>query len=223
MYLRIVLLLFILLNHHATAALSPFYIGTVTDHSASKGIYLDSIDTDTGKLGALTLAAEAKNPNFLALSPDHQFLFAALSDTVASFKVRSDGALKSLNERPSGGGSPCDVSLDQTGRHVFVANYDGGNIASFVVNPKGMIGERTSLIQFTGSGPNSWRQKKPYAHSVYVDPQNKFVYACDLGSDSVWIFKFRASDGVLMPSDPPVAKVPPGSGPSHLMYSSDGK
>ena len=86
-----------------------------------------------------------------------------------------------------------------------------------------LIGERTALAQFSGSGPKSVASKKPYAHSVYTDPKNKFVYSCDLGSDSVWIFKFDPVHGTLVPSDPPAAKVPPGSGPRHLAFSPDGK
>jgi 6-phosphogluconolactonase len=223
MRVRIVLLFFLLLSHRAMAEVVPFYIGTMTDQTTSKGIYLGSIDTDTGKLGTLTLAAVAKKPNFLALSPDHPFLFAALSDTVGSFQVRSDGTLSALNEQPSGGGGPCHISLDKTGRHVFVANYDSGNMASFEVGPDGLIGERTALMQFTGSGPDPGRQKKSYAHSVYVDPKNEFIYSCDLGSDSVWIFKFDAIKGTLMPANPPMAKVPPGNGPRHLAFHPDGK
>jgi 6-phosphogluconolactonase len=223
MHLRIALLVFLLLNHQAMADVTRFYIGTMTGPSASKGIYLGSLDTDTGKLGPLTLAAEAKNPNFLALSPDHPFLFAALSDTVGSFQVRPDGTLTPLNEQPSGGAAPCHVCLDKTGRHVFVANYGGGNIAAFEVGPDGLIGKRTALMQFTGSGPDPKRQKNSYAHSVYVDPKNKFLYSCDLGSDRIWIFKLSAIDGALVPADPPAAKVPPGSGPRHLAFHPNGK
>jgi 6-phosphogluconolactonase len=219
---RIALLFVLLLNHHTMADVTRFYIGTYTDHSTSQGIYLCTIDTATGKLGPLTLAAKAKNPNFLALSSDHEFLFAALTNTVGSFQVRPDGTLNPLSEQPSGGGGPCYVRLDKTGHHVFVANYESGNIACFGVDPKGLIGERTALMQFTGSGPDPKRQKKPYAHSVYVDPKNKFVYSCDLGSDSVWIFKFDAVHGALVPSDPPAAKVPPGSGPRHLAFHPNG-
>jgi 6-phosphogluconolactonase len=220
--LRITLLLLFLLGHLAKAEVSDFYIGTQTSHSESKGIYRCSIDTDTGKLGPLTLAATANNPNFLAISPDHQFLFAALGDSVGSYRVRGDGALTPLNEQPSGGAGPCHVSLDENGRHLFVANYGGGNIACFPVGADGLIGSRTALMQFTGSGPDPNRQKKPYAHSIYADPQNKFVYACDLGSDSVWIFKFDPVGGLLVPSNPAAAKVPPGSGPRHLAFGPGG-
>jgi 6-phosphogluconolactonase len=205
------------------ADVAPFYVGTMTDHSTSKGVYRCGIDLDTGKLEPLTLAVMAKNPNFLALSPDNRFLFAALSDSVGSFKVETGGALESLNEQPSGGAGPCHVGLDQTGRHLFTANYGGGNIASFAIGVDGLIGERTAWIQFTGSGPDPNRQKKSYAHSVYVDPQNKFAYSCDLGSDSIWIFKFNPVNGTLVPSSQPAAKVPPGSGPRHLAFCPDGK
>jgi 6-phosphogluconolactonase len=223
MILRIALALLLLLGPPASAEVIPFYIGTFTDQAGSKGIYRSSLDTDTGKLAVPTLAVEAKSPNFLALSPDYRFIFAALDSTVGSYRVRADGTLLPLNEQPSGGGVPCYVSLDESARHLFVANYVGGNIAAFAVHPDGTIGDRTALISFTGSGPDATRQTKPYAHSVYVDPEGKFVYACDLGSDHVWIFRLRAERPFLVPAVPPSAQVPPGSGPRHLAFSPNGK
>src|SRR5271168_2382153 len=92
----------------------PFYIGTYTNNnSASKGIYRDSIDSETGKLGTLTLAVEAKNPSFLAFSPDNQFIFACQDDAVGSFKVGSDGLLTLVNQQPSGGGGATHVAVDK--------------------------------------------------------------------------------------------------------------
>jgi 6-phosphogluconolactonase len=136
--------------------------------------------------------------------------------------VRPDGTLIALNEQPSGGGNPCHVSQDATGRHLFVANYADGTIAAFDVGPDGLIGQRTALKRFSGSGPNP-RQARPHAHSVYVSPENTVVYSCDLGSDNVWIFRFDAFDGGLAPATPPSAKVPPGSGPRHLAFHPNGK
>ncbi len=203
------------------------YVGTMTDHSTSQGIYFVNLETATGKLGPVNLAFDLKNPNFLALSLDRKFLYAAIStpggSAVNAFAVQPDGSLKLLNERPSGGEGACHVSVDATGRNVFVANYAGGDIACFQTKPDGSLDQRTAFATFTGSGPNPTRQKKPYAHSIYPDPENKHVYACDLGSDSIWGFKFDAAHGTLTPLDPPAAKVPPGSGPRHLAFHPNGK
>jgi 6-phosphogluconolactonase len=217
MKLPVLFVLFLLLGHNAPAEEAFFYV------SAGNGIYRGGIDTRTGKLGALSMACAAKNPNFLALSPDHKFLYATLNNAVAAFAVGTDGALISLNEQASGGAGACHVSVDGTDRDVLVADYDGGCIACFQLNPDGSLGERTALMPFTGSGPDPKRQTKPYAHSIYADPGNKLVYACDLGSDHVWIFKFDAARGTLVPGDPPFAKVPPGSGPRHLAFCPGGR
>jgi 6-phosphogluconolactonase len=210
-----VLLTCIALN--ARAAEDFFYI------TGTNGIYRDSIDTETGKLGTLVVASPTKNTNFLALSQDDKFLYATLNNAVASFAVGADGSLKELNEQPSGGEGPCHVSLDGTGRDIFVSNYQGGCLACLQLKPDGTVGERTALIPFTGSGPDVKRQMKPHSHAAYTDPKNKFVYACDLGTDHVWIFKLDASQGTLTPANPPFASVPPGSGPRHLAFYRDGQ
>jgi 6-phosphogluconolactonase len=191
-----------LLTARAAAGVATFYIGTYTDHSTSEGIYVDTLDTATGQLGTLKLAAPEKNPNFLALSPDHQFLFAALSNSVESFRVQPDTTLKPLNLQPSGAPDVCHISIDHTGRALFAASYDGGEIASFPVGEDGKIGDRAELIPFTGSGPKP-RQKKPFAHSIYADLLNSFVYACDLGTDNVWSFKLGPGATLTRPHPPP--------------------
>jgi 6-phosphogluconolactonase len=215
-------LIWILLGVRAGAfnGVATFYIGTDTDKSDSQGIYVGTLDTGTGHLSTLKLAVAAHDPNFLAISPDHQFLFAALNNSVASFKIQPDATLKSITTRPVKGADFCHVAIDHIGRSLFAADGNGGSISSFPI-ADGAIGNVASTMVFTGSGPNRARQKKPFAHSVYVDPLNAFVYACDLGTDNIWSFKL--GDGAkLTATAPPAAKVPPGSGPRHLAFSADG-
>src|SRR5580700_6311529 len=52
------------------------YFGTYTD-KGSKGIYACRFRPDTGKLTPVILAAETRNPSFLAVDPGNHFLFAA--------------------------------------------------------------------------------------------------------------------------------------------------
>lgn len=227
MKLSLACILIVLFFKSSSAGELPFYVGTFTDHAAAKGIYLGHLDSETGKLGPLVLVAAASNPNFFAVSPDHRFLYAvtttAKNSAVGAYAVKSDGSLKLLNEQPVDAEGACHVSVDRTGHFVFVANYGSGDVACFQINPDGSVGAKTAHVQFTGSGPDKSRQDKAYAHSVYADPENKFVYACDLGSDRVWNFKFDAKSGVLVANDPPTAQVPPGSGPRHLAFSPNGK
>lgn len=225
------LLLFItIMTTLSTSIPSPatearFYVGTYTSNSSSKGIYTGAINTATGKLSPLKAVAETKNPSFVACSRDGKFLYAAKEDgggAIAAYRIETGGALTPLNEQSSGGAGCCHVWVDATGRNVFAANYAAGSVACIRTKPDGPLSERTALVAFTGSGPNPERQQKSYGHSIYSDPTNRFVYCCDLGSDSIWIFKLDAATGTLAPNDPPAAKVPAGSGPRHLAFSAGG-
>jgi 6-phosphogluconolactonase len=216
----------VLMTASSFAADATFYLGTYTKSGKSQGIYLGKLDTETGKLGPLQLAGEAKSPSFVALSPDGKSLYASIEDgggSIGAFSVGPDGLLKPLNSQPSGGGGACHVWVDATGKTAFVANYGGGSIAGFRTFPDGSLGERTAFVQYEGTGPDTSRQEKPHGHSIYTDPENRFVYSCDLGTDNVWIFKFDAEKGTLTPATPPSGKVPPGSGPRHLALHPNGR
>jgi 6-phosphogluconolactonase len=204
-----------MLGLHASLA-ADFYV------TGAAGIYRGTIDDATGALGKLTLAVAEKHPGFLALSPNGSSLYAGLARSVAAFSVQADGSLKKLNELDSGGDDPCHVAVDRSGRYVFAANYENGTLACFSTNPDGSLTKRLSVTQFKGSGPDQGRQKTAHAHAVYLDATNKFLYACDLGSDRVWIFKFDAANGSLTPAESIAGRIPSGHGPRHLAFRPDG-
>jgi 6-phosphogluconolactonase len=202
-----------------------FYVGTYTDKPLSQGIYTAVLDSETGKLGPLELAAPAPSPNFLALSPDGKTLYANVSTnrgSVAAFRVKDAGRLEWLNSLPSGNGG-CHVAVDATGKNVFVANYSAGSLTGFRVAADGSLEKQTTNISFTGSGPDLKRQEKPHLHAIYFAHGNRQLYACDLGTDNIWQYELNATNGELQPLVPPSAKVPLGSGPRHLAFSPDGK
>lgn len=216
-----VIAVLLLATWSAGAQSERFYLGTHTDNPLSHGIYTGTLDAQTGRLGPVRLAAPAVSPNFLALSPDGKYLYAVTETnggSVAAFQMKTDGRLDRLNELVAGHGV-CHVSVDATGHNVFVANYSDGSIVDFHAGTNGVLEKRTAFVAFTGSGPNPARQTKPYAHATYTDAGNRHVYACDLGSDHVWVFDFDAERGTLTPANPPFARVSPGSGPRHLAFS----
>jgi 6-phosphogluconolactonase len=206
---------------------SLVYFGTYTG-AKSQGIYVARFDSTTGRLSAPQLAAETKNPTFLAVSPGEHFLYAVseMSQTgaVSAFALESKtGKLTLLNQQASGGGGPCHVAVDVTGKCLLVANYGSGSIAALPIHADGSLGEATTTIQHTGSGTNPARQAGPHAHFILPSPDNRFTLDCDLGLDKVFINHLNASAAKLTPGNPPFATVAPGFGPRHFVFSADGK
>ncbi len=207
------------------------YIGTYTG-ARSQGIYTAQFDAETGRLSTLALAAECRNPTFLALSPNGRVLYAANeignfagqpSGAVSAFSIdRETGKLTLLNQQPSAGSGPCHVSVDTTGRCVLVANYGSGSVAAFKVGSDGRFSGPGFQVQHHGSSINAQRQEGPHAHFITADPADRFVLACDLGLDQVLVYRLDPRQATLKPNDPPAAPVPPGAGPRHLAFHPDG-
>jgi 6-phosphogluconolactonase len=113
--------------------------------------------------------------------------------------------------------------VDRTGKTVLVANYGGGSVAALPVDADGRLGKATSAIQHSGSSVDAQRQATPHAHSINVDPSNRFAVAADLGLDKLLIYRLDAAKGTLAPNDPPSASVAPGSGPRHFAFHPNGQ
>ncbi|MDR3709832.1 MAG: lactonase family protein [Capsulimonadaceae bacterium] len=210
----------------AQAGQPRIFVGTYTNGRDIKGIYTCAVDLKTGKLGPVELAAEAVNPSYLAISPSGKFLYSANEGAhgrVSAFRIEEGGSLTLLNDQDAGGSATCFVCVDATGRNVLAANYGSGSIVSFPIMPDGSLGQRTAFVQFSGSGPNKSRQTQPHAHSVYTDPSSHFVYCCDLGTDTIWTYKFDAKHGVIDADSVRTAKAPPGTGPRHLAFHPNGR
>jgi 6-phosphogluconolactonase len=180
----------------------PMNGATVTNSSlvygaSSKGIYNYRFDPKAGKLTPIGVAAEAVQPSFMVTDPQHRFLYAVTekgqdgyksNGFVSSFSIdRKTGALTFLNKVDSGGGSPCHLVVDKTGKTLYVANYGSGSVVSFAVKTDGSIGERTGFDQHTGSSVDPARQEGPHAHATVLSPDNRFLFVPDLVTDQVKI------------------------------------
>src|SRR5580704_3806205 len=214
------------------------YVGTYTeDGSTSKGIYGYRFDSSTGAITSLGLAARTINPSFLAVHPNHRFLYAVnevqnyagqKSGAVSAFAIeRATGKLTLLNQVASKGADPCYITLDRTGKYVLVANYTGGSVAVFPVLEDGRLGEASAFIQHTGHGADPERQEGPHAHSIDLSFDERFAIVDDLGLDETLVYKFDKTKGSLSLNDPQVyttlAKADPGAGPRHFAFNPNGK
>jgi 6-phosphogluconolactonase len=215
---------------------TPFYlayVGTYTTKQESKGIYAYNFNPATGEFTPIGLAAETTDPSFVAVHPNGKYLYAVnevgdyngeKSGAISSFEIdRKSGKLKFLNQVSTHGAGPCFVSLDKTNRFVLVANYDGGSVATFEIEPDGSLSHARGFVQHSGSGLDKERQEAPHAHWISTSPDNRFALVADLGLDDVLVYKFDDVQGKLTPNSPPFAQVTPGSGPRHLAFAPNGK
>jgi 6-phosphogluconolactonase len=200
------------------------YFGTHTA-GPGKGFSVAHFNTETGALSKPEFLLETPAPTYFVIAPGGRRLYSCNSTGfVSAYSIDPATAqLHLINQKPSGGGDPSYISLDTTGHYVFVANYDGGNIAAWALASDGSLGERTAFVQHTGSGVNPQRQMHAFAHSIRVDPTNRFVLVADLGLDKLFVYKFNAADGSLAPNDPPFARSAPGSGARHVVFHPNGR
>jgi 6-phosphogluconolactonase len=194
-------------------------------------IHAYRFDSGAGQLRLLHRTTDVEYPFFLAISPDGRFLYSIDSEQfgdpgdefVASYSVeRHTGRLKKLNRRSARGTASCYLDVDTTGKTIVVANYSTGSVAALPVAEDGSLGEATTFVQHSGSSVDPNRQKGPNAHSIVVSPDNRFVFAADLGIDQILIYRLE-SGKLVAHEDQPFVGLPPGSGPRHLTFHPHGK
>ena len=98
----------------------------------------------------------------------------------------------------------CHIAVD--GRDIYCANYISGSVFK----------SPSRIVDHTGHGINPQRQESPHVHSVVFSPDKRYVLACDLGLDTVFVYD---RDLNIISS----STVPSGAGARHLVFSSDGK
>ncbi len=227
------------------------YVGTYTDPSllrrepaspanpvmgmigptGSEGIYVYEQDETSGALTLRHTVAGVPNPSFLALDPQRRFLFAVneavdeegeKAGQVSSFAVDpATGDLRFVNRHRTGGGNPCHLSVDPSGRYLLVANHEHGRISVLRIAEDGRLGPIVYVDQHQSVDPTG--RRAPHAHFVTPDPQGRFILATDTGVDRIFVYRLDPASGRLSPNDPPWGETHAGAGPRHLTFHPNGR
>jgi len=210
-----------------------------------KGIYLFEMDSMSGELTLLKVAAEARNPSWLSFDPSGRYLYSVNeitdfennSGSVSAYAVDSaTGDLRLLNRVSSEGVGPAHLSVDASGKFVFVANYFGGSLAVLPILASGEVGPATYTQKdedFVGSkmatdAPGSSfaisGHDKTHPHMIHSDPGNRFVLHTDLGQDRIYVHTLDRATGKLSAvGSPGFVSLPSGDGPRHFVFHRNGK
>jgi 6-phosphogluconolactonase (cycloisomerase 2 family) len=235
------------LAHHTILA----YVGSYSlpqgpDGSVGRGqgIYLFEMNPTTGGLIAREVFRRDTNPSFMAIDSWRKHLYSvnwisnyqgASSGSVSAYTIdRASGHLTLLNTVSSEGANPTHLSIHPSGKFVLVANYFGGTVAVLPVRANGELGSATDVVHDQGivgrehaaSAPaGSFAisgHDNPHAHMIQSDPAGRFIFAADLGLDRIFIWKFDAERGRLIPNDPASVELPSGDGPRHFAFHPNG-
>ncbi|MFJ4354526.1 lactonase family protein [Pseudomonas sp. NPDC089428] len=208
-------------------------VGSYTD-GQSQGIYRYAFDSKTGQIDPTPQqVVKSVSPSWLVLSADQRQLFA-VNETpnghVSSFSVSAKDEIKPLNQVSSRGDEPTHASLSRDQRYLFVANYavapdPGGSLVVIPVAKDGKLKDVVQQLRHKASGVNPERQAGAHVHSLVLSPDGQHVYACDLGADKVFIYRYdgASADHPLSPAIPASVDLPPGSGPRHLLFDAKGR
>jgi len=202
-------------NVVATCTISP---GRFAYVSGDLGVYCYAIDAVTGALTALAGSPCSSGDEVgVASDPLGQFVYSTLNivDTATSpaTLINSDAAAYTINSSTGtlatiagspyvGGGDNCvDITVDPSGKFVYMANYAGVNnsgasISAFTINS--VTGSLTAVPGSPFStAPAIPPNNNSGANSVTVDPTGKFVYVALNGSNAISAFTINSSTGAL--------------------------
>jgi 6-phosphogluconolactonase len=197
-------------------------VGTYTDGS-SKGIYVYKFNSTTGDFDSVSMI-KTPNPSYLAISPDEKFVYAVHEiakggngGEVAAFSFdKQSGNLNFINKQLSGGDHPCYVAVDKTGKWIASANYSSGSLSILPVNKNHGLDVATTVVQHTGHSVNTERQQGPHVHCTVFSPDNKYLFATDLGIDKLMVYSFNDKTGKLTEKN--AITIQPGAGPRHFTF-----
>ncbi|MDR0807509.1 MAG: lactonase family protein [Enterobacteriaceae bacterium] len=220
------------------------YVATYNPHG--EGVYLMKVDAKDGSLTKDKLVSSVPNAAQLVLDKDSHHLYVAseVADyngsqhgSITAYAVnKQDGSLEKLNEVDSQGAGPVYLSINPTGKYLFVANYVSGSIASFPIEKDGKLGSPSAVRQNSGDAGAD----KPaaavegsfaisdhdgaHAHMIDVDPSGQFVYSTDLGQDRIYQWRLDQATGVISANNPAfVDASSSGAGPRHFVFHPENK
>lgn len=191
-------------------------LGTYT-RRVSEGIYSVDLNTETQKLENLSLIAKVGSPTYLDTNKDKSIIYAVINEDdkggLVSLVKQDDGTYERKATVIAEGAAPCYVAYDENRQFVYTSNYHDGEVSVYKTDSEGTL-ELVDTVAHSGSSAHE-NQDAPHAHYSNLTPDEKFMVACDLGTDKVYTYEV-SDEGKL--SEVAQLEVAPGTGPRHLVF-----
>lgn len=194
------------------------YAGTYTLGS-SIGIHLYDVDVKEGRLTERKVFP-VNNSSYLCISRNGKFLYSIADEGVAVFAIEEDGNLEKINQIDISGMRGCYLSVDRTGKYLFVGGYHDGKVTLIHTHHDGRLGSEVDGVFHKGIGSVVERNFRPHVSCVRQTPDGKYVCAVDNGIDQMKIYTI-SEQGKLRLVD--ILRCRLGSAPRMIAFSEDGR
>ncbi len=196
------------------------------------GIYLVSLDMETGALAIVDRDNTVASTNFFHVDAVNNRLFAshrgAAGGELVAFSINpATGKLTYQNRASAGNSAITYVGMSLDKRFALTVNYASpdctGRTNVFPIAADGQVQPTSQTLEYEGHSVNEKRQDCSHPHMIDIDPTGKLVFVPDLGLDKLFIYDLNGETGTLSPHDPPFMVLPPGSGPRHFTFHPNGE
>lgn len=191
-------------------------LGTYT-RRVSDGIYRVSLNQTNKKIENLTLLAKVGSPTYLDTSSDREVIFTIVNENdqggIASLIKEKDGSYVRHSEILTDGASPAYIAYDKNRNFIYTSNYHKGELAVYQTDSEANL-ELLDVVKHSGSSVHE-NQESSHVHYSDLTPDEKYIVACDLGTDEVYTYEVSDSGKLTEVSR---LKVAAGSGPRHLVF-----
>lgn len=219
-------------------------------HPDALGIYSFRLDTLTGMLSDLQLAATCLSPTNLILAPHLGTLYAGQGGSLPSGKsstwraYRVEGRrLRPLNSVAAGGTGPTHGVVNRRGHFLISTNFSSNEVTVFEIFRDGSLGEPTARIVTSSSDaappPPPGSPLPPMAavchttartalddcrtkpHIALLSHSERWLVVAEIATDAIAVYRFNSRTGTLELHH--LANGQAGGGPRHLVWSPDGR
>ena len=208
------------------------FVGTYT-RETSKGIRAYRFDPASGRATDLGLAAELREPSFLAPHPNRKYLYA-LSE-IDDYDSNQSGSISSFSIDASSG-KPDRTQRSFLARRMALPPQRGrrrqdAHRRQLQRRQRRLVSHRQRrrpgakpcrFFQHEGGSVHP-RQEQAHAHSADFSPDNRFAFFSDLGLDQVKVYAVDPQNASMQPHDPPHVGTAPGAGPRHFAFHPSGQ
>ncbi len=215
-----------------------FCVGTYTEsilfgtgerfQGKGKGVLICSLED-----GEVTVISTIKvrNPSYLCLDEAGRKIYAVnemkeymggFGGGVTQLSYDKDWNLTVERTGNTGGADPCHIFQDPNHEFLSIANFASGSVTIVPVNRDGsMDTEHRLLFGHEGKSIHPVRQQGPHAHATIKVPGEKRLLVPDLGTDTIYSYRYERG---CVEADP-AGKItaPAGSGPRTGVFSQDGR